>query len=139
MRVVIAGAGNVGRSIAAELLHNAHCRVRFWNCPGSMNHLVRNSDGDELLFITIHQVYELWFKQLLYELESARDAMAAIVVAAYPSRRNSSVAAPTMRASTSPQRSRTGRSASYAAGTMRRQSASITARWSSVGPPLPTL
>jgi tryptophan 2,3-dioxygenase len=31
---------------------------------------------DELLFITIHQVYELWFKQLLFELESARDAMA---------------------------------------------------------------
>jgi len=30
---------------------------------------------DELLFITIHQVYELWFKQLLHELEAARDAM----------------------------------------------------------------
>ena len=26
---------------------------------------------DELLFITVHQVYELWFKQLLYELEAA--------------------------------------------------------------------
>ena len=32
---------------------------------------------DELLFITIHQVYELWFKQLLHEVEAARDAMAA--------------------------------------------------------------
>lgn len=30
---------------------------------------------DELLFITIHQVYELWFKQLLHELEAARAAM----------------------------------------------------------------
>jgi tryptophan 2,3-dioxygenase len=30
---------------------------------------------DELLFITIHQVYELWFKQLLHEATSARDAM----------------------------------------------------------------
>ncbi|MFI7441374.1 tryptophan 2,3-dioxygenase [Nonomuraea indica] len=30
---------------------------------------------DELLFITIHQVYELWFKLLLHELEKARDAM----------------------------------------------------------------
>ena len=30
---------------------------------------------DELLFITVHQVYELWFKQLLFEVESARDAM----------------------------------------------------------------
>ena len=32
---------------------------------------------DELLFITIHQVYELWFKQLLHEVETARDAMVA--------------------------------------------------------------
>jgi len=30
---------------------------------------------DELLFITVHQVYELWFKQLLCDLETARDAM----------------------------------------------------------------
>jgi len=30
---------------------------------------------DELLFITIHQVYELWFKQLLHELGAAREAM----------------------------------------------------------------
>lgn len=30
---------------------------------------------DELLFITIHQVYELWFKQLLHESTAARDAM----------------------------------------------------------------
>ncbi|MEO3871223.1 tryptophan 2,3-dioxygenase family protein [Nonomuraea sp. B12E4] len=33
--------------------------------------------ADELLFITIHQVYELWFKLLLHELENARDAMFA--------------------------------------------------------------
>ena len=32
---------------------------------------------DELLFITIHQVYELWFKQLLHEATAARDAMMA--------------------------------------------------------------
>src|SRR6187431_918445 len=32
---------------------------------------------DELLFITIHQVYELWFKQLLHEVTAARDAMLA--------------------------------------------------------------
>ena len=30
---------------------------------------------DELLFITVHQVYELWFQQLLYELTTVRDAM----------------------------------------------------------------
>jgi tryptophan 2,3-dioxygenase len=32
---------------------------------------------DELLFITVHQVYELWFQQLLYELTDARDLMLA--------------------------------------------------------------
>jgi len=32
---------------------------------------------DELLFITIHQVYELWFKQLLHEVTAARDALLA--------------------------------------------------------------
>lgn len=30
---------------------------------------------DELLFITIHQVYELWFKQLLHEVDAATEAM----------------------------------------------------------------
>ncbi|HET7529636.1 MAG TPA: tryptophan 2,3-dioxygenase family protein [Mycobacteriales bacterium] len=38
------------------------------------------SDGgapahDELLFITIHQVYELWFKLLLHELTTVRDLL----------------------------------------------------------------
>jgi tryptophan 2,3-dioxygenase len=32
---------------------------------------------DELLFITVHQVYELWFKQMLHELTAARDQMLA--------------------------------------------------------------
>ena len=32
---------------------------------------------DELLFITIHQVYELWFQQLLHELVAVRDEMLA--------------------------------------------------------------
>ena len=36
---------------ASELLHNAHCRMRFWNVAASMDHLVRNADGDELLFV----------------------------------------------------------------------------------------
>jgi len=32
---------------------------------------------DELLFIVVHQAYELWFKQLLHELTAVRDAMLA--------------------------------------------------------------
>src|SRR5437870_11619586 len=30
---------------------------------------------DELLFIVVHQVYELWFKVLIHELESVRGAI----------------------------------------------------------------
>src|SRR5690625_739923 len=36
---------------AAELLVNAHCRLRCWHSSGRMDHLVRNGDGDDLLFI----------------------------------------------------------------------------------------
>jgi len=36
---------------AAELMHNAHTRIRSWKSPSGMDHLVRNSDGDELLFV----------------------------------------------------------------------------------------
>ena len=32
-------------------------------------------EHDELLFITVHQVYELWFAQMLHELTAARDQM----------------------------------------------------------------
>jgi homogentisate 1,2-dioxygenase len=36
---------------AVSLLVNAHCAIRFWNTKSKMDHLVRNADGDELLFI----------------------------------------------------------------------------------------
>jgi len=36
---------------AKELLHNAHVRIRYWNLTAPMDHLVRNADGDELLFV----------------------------------------------------------------------------------------
>ena len=29
-------------------------------------------EHDEMLFIVIHQVYELWFKQLLHEIDKAK-------------------------------------------------------------------
>ena len=32
---------------------------------------------DELLFIVVHQVYELWFKQLLHEVDAVRDRLDA--------------------------------------------------------------
>ena len=29
------------------------------------------SEHDELLFIVVHQTYELWFKQILHEIDAA--------------------------------------------------------------------
>src|ERR1700761_916620 len=37
----------------------------------------RSAEHDELLFITIHQVYELWFKQLLHELAALQRHLVA--------------------------------------------------------------
>ena len=36
-----------------------------------------SQEHDELLFIVVHQVYELWFKVVLFELEAARDRIEA--------------------------------------------------------------
>jgi homogentisate 1,2-dioxygenase len=36
---------------APEILANAATKVRFWRLDGAMDHLARNSDGDELLFV----------------------------------------------------------------------------------------
>ena len=36
-----------------------------------------SKEHDELLFVVAHQVYELWFKLVLFELEGARDRIAA--------------------------------------------------------------
>ena len=36
-----------------------------------------SQEHDELLFIVAHQVYELWFKVVLYELEASRDRIDA--------------------------------------------------------------
>jgi len=34
-----------------DLLHNAHCKMRTWRLNAPMDYLVRNADGDDLLFI----------------------------------------------------------------------------------------
>ncbi|HEU5470389.1 MAG TPA: tryptophan 2,3-dioxygenase family protein [Actinophytocola sp.] len=37
----------------------------------------RSDDHDEMLFIVIHQVYELWFKQLLHELRHLQERLSS--------------------------------------------------------------
>ncbi|HYD98877.1 MAG TPA: homogentisate 1,2-dioxygenase [Alphaproteobacteria bacterium] len=36
---------------APTILHNAHVKMRLWRSAGRMDHLARNGDGDELVFI----------------------------------------------------------------------------------------
>src|SRR6202008_4948897 len=51
------------------LSYNKYLRVRdlikLQDCLSTPAH------HDELLFITVHQAYELWFKQILHELDAA--------------------------------------------------------------------
>ena len=53
----------------APLSYNSYLRVRelidLQTCLSSPAH------HDELLFITVHQSYELWFKQILHEIDAA--------------------------------------------------------------------
>jgi homogentisate 1,2-dioxygenase len=44
-------AGHGGPWQAHEILYNASLRLRFWRTSGAMDHLARNADGDELLFV----------------------------------------------------------------------------------------
>lgn len=57
----------------APLSYNKYLRVQdlmeLQNCLSDPVH------HDELLFITIHQAYELWFKQILHELDAAMELL----------------------------------------------------------------
>ncbi|MEE8271947.1 MAG: homogentisate 1,2-dioxygenase [Alphaproteobacteria bacterium] len=46
-------AGELGPSPwdALVVLHNANCKMRYWRTDSAMDHLARNADGDELLFL----------------------------------------------------------------------------------------
>jgi len=44
-------AGGAGPWTAQPLLANASTRIRIWRTEGAMDHLVRNADGDDLLFV----------------------------------------------------------------------------------------
>lgn len=57
----------------APLSYNKYLRVR--ELIGLQECLSDPAHHDELLFITIHQAYELWFKQILYEMDAAMLAM----------------------------------------------------------------
>ncbi len=43
--------GQVSPWDAPTILTNAHCQIRIWRCEATMQTLVRNADGDDLLFV----------------------------------------------------------------------------------------
>jgi tryptophan 2,3-dioxygenase len=57
----------------APLSYNKYLRVR--DLLGLQDCLSDPAHHDELLFITVHQAYELWFKQMLHEIDAAIGAM----------------------------------------------------------------
>src|SRR5918997_6373850 len=57
----------------APLSYNKYLRVA--DLIGLQECLSDPAHHDELLFITIHQAYELWFKQVLHEVDAAALAM----------------------------------------------------------------
>ena len=71
-----ARANPVRRSIPrVELTYASYLRI-----PQLLSLQVPESDGpehDEMLFIIIHQVYELWFKQQIHETEGLRRMLEA--------------------------------------------------------------
>ncbi|MET0646365.1 MAG: tryptophan 2,3-dioxygenase family protein [Pyrinomonadaceae bacterium] len=59
--------------MAEPLSYNKYLRVpELIGLQGCLSDPVHH---DELLFITIHQAYELWFKQVLHEIDAATSAM----------------------------------------------------------------
>ena len=69
--------GEEGAREGAQLTYGSYLRL-----PQLLDAQHLESDPpahDELLFITIHQVYELWFQQLLHEAEAVRDALSGTV------------------------------------------------------------
>jgi tryptophan 2,3-dioxygenase len=71
----------------APLSYNQYLRVA--DLIGLQECLSDPAHHDELLFITIHQAYELWFKQILHELDAAVTMMAEdrLAAAAHTMRR----------------------------------------------------
>jgi tryptophan 2,3-dioxygenase len=69
------------------LSYNSYLKVR--DLIGLQQCLSDPKHHDELLFITVHQAYELWFKQILHEVDAAGTLMgeARLSAAAYAMRR----------------------------------------------------
>ena len=70
---------NLIEPTAQSVTYGSYLKVK--ELLGLQNPLTMPEQHDETLFIIIHQVYELWFKQILHELDAAEAAPARACVA----------------------------------------------------------
>ncbi|MHC4491284.1 MAG: tryptophan 2,3-dioxygenase family protein, partial [Planctomycetota bacterium] len=70
--------------MSAELRYDAYLNLdRILTAqrpPGADGRPRELAHHDEMLFVVIHQVYELWFKQILHEVTRVRDLLAQEIV-----------------------------------------------------------
>jgi len=64
-----------GMNTDSTLTYGSYLRID--ELLGLQHELSDPPHHDELLFIIIHQVYELWFRQMLHEIEAAMRNLAA--------------------------------------------------------------
>eukprot|EP00177_Eucheuma_denticulatum_P002036 GFKZ01003644.1.p1 GENE.GFKZ01003644.1~~GFKZ01003644.1.p1 ORF type:complete len:466 (-),score=50.25 GFKZ01003644.1:1170-2567(-) len=70
------GVSQAGRG---KLYYPDYLRLgQLLDCQRPISFARGNPCHDEMLFITIHQAYELWFKQLIFELDSVRAILAEL-------------------------------------------------------------
>ncbi|MGQ0613184.1 MAG: tryptophan 2,3-dioxygenase [Planctomycetaceae bacterium] len=70
-------SGGAGGNLTYGQYLNLDRLLALQNPPGPDGGARTHLHHDEMLFVVIHQVFELWFKQILHELVLARDLLAA--------------------------------------------------------------
>jgi tryptophan 2,3-dioxygenase len=92
------GTAYIRQRKGRPLYYSSYLKLdRLLSCQEPISWLFGDHAHDEMLFITIHQVYELWFKQLIHELDSLRLLFLQDIV-------TSKQSAPGWQASTDPNR-----------------------------------
>ncbi|KAF2358185.1 Tryptophan 2-3-dioxygenase [Trinorchestia longiramus] len=83
MACPFASNNGVGESSSSLMEHGGQNYTSYLQLDKLLDaqHLESEADGhkvhDEHLFIIIHQAYELWFKQIIYEIDSVREMFSA--------------------------------------------------------------
>jgi tryptophan 2,3-dioxygenase len=77
-----AACGGVGATVeslpAMSLTYSSYLKIEeLLGLQQRLSHGPRGPEHDEMLFIVIHQVYELWFKQMLHEADELKRRLEA--------------------------------------------------------------